>query len=143
VIPTVGCGIAGLAFLVGRSLLPRRGESDAKVLQAGSTAVAGVASNRRSAPRRAGNMVEVALWDGSDGPQMRAVVGDRSVGGLRLFLDEPIKTGKVLKVRPRSAPITTPWTDIIIRSCRLVDGQWEAGCQFQQTPSYSVLLLFG
>jgi hypothetical protein len=145
VIPGVGVVIALVAFLVGRSFLSsRRAATQAEVLTAASKeALQGVVSDRRSCHRRTGNAVEVALWDGSEEPHRHAFVQDRSVGGLRLLMDEPVDEGAVFKVRPRFAQVSTPWTTIIVKSCRPDQGQWEVRCQFEQTPTYNVLLLFG
>jgi hypothetical protein len=144
VIALVGIAIAGLTFLVGRWLVvhPKgvstsRPEVDSRLLKVVA------AADRRAAVRRSGNVVEVSLWDGSNTPQIRGLIQDRSTGGLRLLVDEPIEPGAVLKVRPRLAPITTPWTTVIIRDCQFDGGMWELRVQFQQTPPYNVLLLFG
>jgi hypothetical protein len=144
VIPVVGVAFAVLAFVLLRWMLVRSRPADEdEFTLASEHAFQGANSDRRAAPRRAGNVVEVSLWDGTDKPHVRGLVRDRSAGGLRLMLEEPVPEGIVLKVRPRFSPVTTPWTNVIIRSCRPDGGHWEVGCQFEQTPPYNILLLFG
>ena len=65
------------------------------------------------------------------------------MGGLCLVVEKPLEEGAVLKVRPRQAPQTAPWTAIEIRSCRADGGEWEVGCRFVKQPQWNDLLLFG
>jgi hypothetical protein len=142
-------GIGGLAcllaYVVGRCFLvarpaPPAAESEATL---GERFLHGLTRDRRCAPRRRGNTVEVLLSDGSDREPLHAWVLDRSIGGLCLLADQPVVKGTVLRVRPVRASAATPWTDITIRSCREDDGQYELGCQFHGTPNYSLMLMFG
>jgi hypothetical protein len=99
--------------------------------------------DRRSAPRRKGNRIEVFLTDDSKRTPVLGWVLDRSMGGLCLIVEKPLTEGSLLNVRPRQAPQTAPWTAIEIRSCRADDGQWEVGCRFIKPPQWNDLLLFG
>ena len=73
----------------------------------------------------------------------RALVLDRSVGGLRLAAEEDVAAGTRLVVLPANAPELTPWIEIEVRGSNLVDDSWELRCQFVKTPQWSILLLFG
>lgn len=106
--------------------------------------VQGSMTEQRKSYRRAGNLVQVlyARPENKNNPQ-RALVLDRSVGGLRLAAEEEIAIGTRLVVLPANAPEMTPWTEIEVRSSGLVDDSWELHCQFMKTPQWSILLLFG
>jgi hypothetical protein len=144
-IPVMGVAVAGLAFFAGRHWAGGRAHRTAHepppadpvdVFHQGSP------TERRAAPRRKGNNVEVLVAESPDGPPVHGWVADRSVGGLCLLLDQPVPQGTSLFVRPRSGS-GAPWTPVEIRSCRADKGQWEVGCRFVKTPQWNVLLLFG
>jgi hypothetical protein len=148
-IPAVGVAVACFAFVAGKLLLaPRRaapppapapppGPAPEDVFLHGST------RERRAAPRRRGNSVEVFFAPNPSQEPLPAWVVDRSVGGLCLTLEQPVKQGEVWHVRPRKAPDSTPWTAVEVRSCKPDEGTWEVGCRFLQTPQWNVMLLFG
>lgn len=151
-IPVIGALSASLAFLVGRRWFiaqpPRPAAAKPPAAPEGavklsSTVVKKVETDRRSAPRRKGNRIEVYLTDDSKRPPIMGWVVDRSMGGLCMIVEKPLPEGAVLNVRPRKAPQTAPWTPIEIRSCRADEGEWEVGCQFLKTPQWNDLLLFG
>jgi hypothetical protein len=152
IIPVIGVLVASLAFLMGRRWLVARpaaaknpGEEPERVLLSLAAARASQSpSDRRIAPRRkAGNRVEVYLADNPEAvPQLGWVI-DRSMGGLRLNVEEPLSEGTILNIRPRKAPQTTPWLAIEIRSCRSDGSIWEVGCCFVKPPQWNDLLLFG
>ncbi|HEV3235700.1 MAG TPA: PilZ domain-containing protein, partial [Gemmataceae bacterium] len=98
----------------------------------------------RAATRRGGNAVAVFIADPqrSDEPR-RGWVVDRSAGGLCIALDNPVEAGTVLRIRVCNAPVTVPWAEVEVKSCRKDGNQWEAGCKFVVIPSYNVLMLFG
>ena len=48
-----------------------------------------------------------------------------------------------MQVRAANAPETTPWVSVIVRSCRNAGQHFEVGCEFDRTPPWNVLLLFG
>lgn len=152
-IPIIGMLVTSLAYLMGRRWLVARParESD----DAAQTAVTPLLTmttvrkkeskpDRRSAPRRkAGCRVEVFLTDESKGPPLLGWVVDRSMGGLCLSVEEPLKEGTIFNVRPRKAPQTAPWLAIEVRSCRADGSVWEVGCRFVNAPQWNDLLLFG
>jgi hypothetical protein len=150
-IPVIGVLVASLAFLMGRrwfisqpaptAALPAEEQGRTKLDTV--TAKAKSKPERRAAPRRKGNQIEVLLADDSEREPMRGWVIDRSMGGLCLVVERPLTEGSVLSVRPRQAPQTAPWTAVEIRSCRAEEDQWEVGCRFVQTPQWNDLLLFG
>lgn len=153
-IPVIGMLVAGLAFLMGRRWLVARPEPP-KAMPAEPPSPTPLVTmmtlnpsqpqrDRRAAPRRkAGSRVEVYLTDDPKEPPIVAWVVDRSMGGLCLIVEKPLKEGSVLNVRPRQAPQTAPWTAIEIRSCRCDGDEWEIGCRFLKPPQWNDLLLFG
>src|SRR5262245_13523250 len=97
---------------------------------------------RREAPRtRRQVRVQITDADAKD-PPVIAWVTDCSLGGLCLSVKEQTNPGTVLSVRPASAPPGVPWVQVRVKSQRSFEGNWELGCQFVRTPSYSVVLMF-
>ena len=76
-------------------------------------------------------------------PHQQGYVLDRSVGGLCLMTPHAVPVGSVWKVRPCNAPRTTPPVRVEVKSCTAVNHEWKLGCQFEKTPSYAILLMFG
>jgi hypothetical protein len=105
--------------------------------------VEGSPSDQRKAFRRQGNVKEVFYKLGDDKVARQGVVLDRSVGGLRLGLDEEIVIGARLLLLPGGASEMIPWTEVEVRTCRQIDDSWETGCQFIKVPPWSILLMFG
>ena len=66
-----------------------------------------------------------------------------SVGGLCLLVEKALPEGTMWRVRACSAPDSTPWAEVEIKTCRPEKGDWEVGCRFVQTPTWAVLLHFG
>jgi hypothetical protein len=100
-------------------------------------------TERRQAPRRWGDPVQVVIWDGypSSNPA-RGWIVNRSAGGLGLSEAQPALEGALLSVRVAIAPETLPWTQVQVKSCIPVTGRWILGCQFVETPPREVLLMF-
>ena len=48
-----------------------------------------------------------------------------------------------LQVKAKHAPDNTPFVTVLVRSCRPNDDHFELGCEFEKTPPWNVLLLFG
>ena len=140
-LPAIALAVAGAAFVLGRRLL-----AAAPAAHAGGPdideALCGVNRERRAAPRRKGGCAEAELDDGAGGPPLYAWVLDRSTGGLCLLLDRPLATGAALNIRPRCGE-PLPWCAATVRSCKAAQGGWEAHVQFDRTPSWNVLALFG
>lgn len=100
--------------------------------------------DRRITLRREGQPVPVHLSSPAfHGETRQGWVLDRSTGGLRVGLESPVAPGTAMQLLAENAPDTTPWTTTIVRSCKPVDGHYELGCEFEQTPPWNVLLLFG
>lgn len=99
---------------------------------------------QRAAARRGGNAVAVFVSDPekTEEPQ-RGWVVDRSAGGLCVAVENPPELGSTLRIRVCNAPVTVPWAEMEVKSCRKEGNHWEAGCQFLITPSYNVMMLFG
>lgn len=101
-------------------------------------------ADRRGAVRRDGTVVRVILA----APGFRNGVGegfvlDRSTGGLRIAVTTPLQPGTVVQVRATNAPETVGFVGIQVRSCRKSGEFYELGCEFEKTPPWNVLLLFG
>jgi hypothetical protein len=140
----IGIVFGCFAFVLGRRFFtPRPGEPPPAEKPPEDVFVEGSTMERRAAPRRRGNSGEVFLAEASDKEKLPAWVLDRSVGGLCLSVDAPLPVGSVWQVRPRTAPETTPWTPVEVRTCRPDKGEWEVGCRFVKTPQFNVMLLFG
>lgn len=106
--------------------------------------VQGSRRERRCGIRRRGNPTTVLVaeeWE-KEG-KLEGVIQDRSTGGLGLELDCEVPVETILKVRPTSAPVTTPWVEVEVRNCRHLNGKYRVGCQFKRTPSWDVMLAFG
>jgi hypothetical protein len=98
--------------------------------------------DRRETPRtRRQVRVQITDADAKNSPAS-AWVSDCSLGGLCLSVKEETPVGTILSVRPASAPPGVPWVQIQVKSQRRFEANWELGCQFVRTPSYSVLLMF-
>lgn len=101
-------------------------------------------ADRRESVRREGQPVRVTLAatvfrNGvADG-----YVIDRSTGGLKIVAQVAVAPGSTLQVRAVDAPDTIGFVTLIVRSCRKADGHYEFGCEFEKTPPWNVLLLFG
>ena len=101
-------------------------------------------ADRREAVRRDGAAVRVVLASTtfrngvSDG-----FVLDRSTGGLRVAMSIAMAPGSTMQVRAINAPDTIGFVTVIVRSCRKNNEFYEIGCEFEKTPPWNVLLLFG
>lgn len=101
-------------------------------------------ADRRETVRREGAPVRVLLAS----PTFRngvadGFVVDRSTGGLRIAISTAVAPGSTMQVRAANAPDTIGFVTVIVRSCRKNTDFYEAGCEFEKTPPWNVLLLFG
>ncbi len=102
------------------------------------------AGDRRSSLRRGGQAVPVKVAAPLfRGGLIDGYVIDRSTGGLCIALSCAVPTGTILKVRAVHAPDTVDFVNVIVRNCRQNKEIYEVGCEFEQTPPWNVLLLFG
>lgn len=109
-----------------------------------SDAVGASAADRRNSLRRDGPAVEVVVMSPAfKGGSAPGYVIDRSTGGLRLALSTGMAAGATLQVKAKHAPDNTPFVTVLVRSCRPNDDHFELGCEFEKTPPWNVLLLFG
>lgn len=146
----VGCGVGLLALTI-FSMRPRKqpreaGASVSLLRPAGGDPAEDDVSlaNRRGTHRREGAPVKVLL----SSPAFRnktnsGYVVDRSTGGLRIAISTELAPGSAVQVKAEHAPETTPWVTVIVRNCRHAGQHYELGCEFDQTPPWNVLLLFG
>jgi hypothetical protein len=144
---TVACVILGIALFLGR----RRDRSRQSPFHAGLITRSSdwelpqkSYGNRRGSTRREGSPVKVTLSSPvfKNGVASGYVI-DRSTGGLRIALQLGYATGGTLLVRAVNAPDTIPWVTVIVRSCQPNGKHYELGCEFDKTPPWNVLLLFG
>jgi len=101
-------------------------------------------ADRRGAVRREGTVVRVKVA----APPFRNGLGegfvlDRSTGGLRIAVTTPLEPGIIVQVRATNAPETVGFVGVLVRSCRKNGEFYELGCEFEKTPPWNVLLLFG
>jgi hypothetical protein len=100
--------------------------------------------DRRMSHRRPGGSVPLLLSPSAYGLGGRAgVVLDRSTGGLRIASDVEVRSGQRLHVMAEVAPPGTPWVPVTVRNCTTERDRFVLGCQFETTPPWNVLLLFG
>ena len=71
------------------------------------------------------------------------LVVDRSTGGLKIIMRMAMVPGSLMQARAANAPDTVGFVGLVIRSCRPDGDQYLVGCEFEKTPPWNVLLLFG
>ena len=156
----VGGGVAAIVLtvlFVTNFTRPRRGLDVEKLVAVGSGGSAlqeekalnwappeQLYADRRDAVRREGTPVRVILAS----PTFRNGVNDgfvldRSTGGLRIASSIAMAPGSTLQVRAINAPDTIGFVTVIVRSSRKNTDYFELGCEFEKTPPWNVLLLFG
>ena len=101
-------------------------------------------ADRRGTVRRDGAPVRVLLSSTTfrNGVNDGYVV-DRSTGGLRILIQSALAPGSTLQVKAVNAPDTVGFVTLLVRSCRKNGDHFELGCEFEKTPPWNVLLLFG
>jgi hypothetical protein len=101
-------------------------------------------ADRREAIRREGTPVRVLLASPTFRNGMSdGFILDRSTGGLRVAMSIAMAPGSTIQVRAVNAPDTIGFVTVIVRSCRKNDDFFVIGCEFEKTPPWNVLLLFG
>ncbi|OAI55116.1 hypothetical protein AYO44_02970 [Planctomycetaceae bacterium SCGC AG-212-F19] len=101
-------------------------------------------SEQRTAVRRKGNPVPVLLSnDGATIEPFQGWVLDRSTGGLRILVDQPVGVGTVLSVRPSKTHGSFPWIQIKVRSCKPERTSYAIGVQFVVKPAWGEMQAFG
>ena len=101
-------------------------------------------ADRRSSIRREGFPVRVVLASGAfRNGVCEGYVIDRSTGGLKVAAQVAVAPGGTMQVRAADAPDNVGFVTLIVRSCRKNDDFYELGCEFEKTPPWNVLLLFG
>lgn len=153
-----GCVALLVLTFLGLNALVRRREFNPSKLAAGATSAVTEEkalswappeqsyADRRAAPRREGQPVRVLLAAATfrNGAGDGYVI-DRSTGGLKVATQTALPPGSLVQVRAVDAPDTIGFVTLIVRSCRKNNAQdyYELGCEFEQTPPWNVLLLFG
>jgi hypothetical protein len=152
----VGAAVAVLVlgFLCVNTALRRRKGLDPSKLATASSVLGEKALNwdpsepsyadRRGSIRREGQPVRVVLAASTfrSGAADGYVV-DRSTGGLKIAVQVAVAPGSLMQVRAADAPDTIGFVALIVRSCRKTEHHYELGCEFEKTPPWNVLLLFG
>jgi hypothetical protein len=101
---------------------------------------------RRRSIRRGGLPTPILVLDPKAGRKSKATeayVLDRSTGGLRLALENPVNVGSTLLAKPGNAPDGFEWVKVVVRNCREVGDYFEVGCQFETELELNRLLMFG
>ena len=150
----VGVSVALVAFLVGwfvinrrrarrRLLAARTGEWKDEMMPEDAFRY-GMGMARRRSVRLSGNQIPVHVSpDGSIEAPWEGWIVDRSQGGLRLRVPEPIPIGVVLRVRCLNASENLPWAEMQVKNAREKQEHWEVGCQFLTDPPMDVLRSLG
>ena len=98
---------------------------------------------RRSWPRRK-RTLQILIQDAAGEEQpIPAWVMDRSLGGLRLAIDQPIEEGTILRVRRTTAPADIPWVEVQVKRLERKENAWELGCQFTRSLPWDLIMQFG
>jgi hypothetical protein len=100
--------------------------------------------DRRNEPRRKGNPVSVQVSNSTHSSEpFQGWVVDRSSGGLRLLVDQEVKAGTVLSVRPTKSHPGFTWVQVKVKSCKPERSSFNLGCQFLRKLSWTELQVFG
>jgi hypothetical protein len=122
-----------------RGAFPAPAQSDTIVSSASTLSF----TERRQALRRWGDPIQTLIWDEYPANEpARGWIVNRSTGGLGLSAARPALEGSVLSVRITVAPEAIPWTRVQVKGCNPSAGRWILNCQFLETPSREVLLMF-
>lgn len=106
--------------------------------------VQGSQGEKRTSCRRRGKYLEIELTtDPGHGENIRGWVLDRSLGGLRLSVDQDWPAEAILAVRVLEKADSMPWLEVRVKYCKKASHGWELGCQFVKQPSWNLLLMFG
>jgi len=155
-IAIIGTATVGLAFILGRLVLPSRTTPPANPADGASPSplacsprqttdpiVLGSSQEHRYSIRRSGSVIEVGLADAEGEIEIgRGFVVGRSMGGLALEVDVRLDPGTVVSVRAGRAEQRSPWIQVEIVSCAGQENSWRVGCKFVRTPPWSTMLLF-
>jgi hypothetical protein len=98
---------------------------------------------KRAGRRRWGNPTQVNLTTSLERRRLNGTVINRSTGGLGIFVDQKIQPGTFVEVRPADAPRYVPSTEIEVKFCRKIRGQYLIGCQFLNEVPWNVRVWFG
>ena len=103
-----------------------------------------LSGDKRTSNRRQGGFVPLFLSSPAfAGGVCVGVVLDRSTGGLRIASEVEVRQGQTLQVMAEAAPPGTPWVPVTVRNCTKERNRFILGCEFETTPPWNVLHLFG
>ena len=126
-----------------RATLPARSTGDTVVSSSTTLLTPVTFTEKRQAPRRWGDPVQVLIWDGNPAIEpSRGWIVNRSAGGLGVSAGQPVLEGTALSVRVTAAPDSVGWTQLQVKSCVPSTGRWILGCQFLETPAREISLMF-
>src|SRR5437763_10756916 len=137
----VGVAVAIVAFLFGWFLINRRrarlrqlaaqGGEWKEVASPEDAFRYGMGMARRKSVRLSGNQIPVHVSpDGTLESAWEGWIVDRSQGGLRLRVPEPIPVGVVLRVRCLTGSEGLRWAEVHVTNTRAKDEARELGCPF-------------
>lgn len=147
--PAAGAAAALVIFVVGYFLIRDRRKPEAPPNLQRATEpdpfTHGSTGDRRQSARRTGSPLRILLKDPSEEKTIwEGIVTDRSIGGLRIMVQNSWPVNQVINVRVVDAPPTVPWLAVQVRRCtEMPDHMYEVGCQFIRTPPWAILLTFG
>ncbi len=137
VAPAIGVATAGIVLFTSRMLL-RRPAAQAALVPVDPFRVC--FTERRAAQRCPGKAVEVFIGGSDAVKATRALVLDRSLGGLCLDLKQDVPAGTVLSVRRFDPAHSSPWVPFRVRHCDKQAKGYRLGGQFVGAPTLSALL---
>jgi hypothetical protein len=146
-VPLAGAGPAVLILLLGRVALRKRRP---KVPLTNFTAPErdpfdyGSHSERRKSVRRVGKPIKVHLnYVNGEGKPFEGWITDRSIGGFGIMTYHPVEENSRLSVLVVDAPPMTPCVHVEVLRATADGSRWQLGCQYVNSPSWGVILLFG
>lgn len=104
------------------------------------------ADDRRTAQRRGGPTTPIRIAtapDAEPGRTEEGLVLDRAKRGLCFAAHGAYPVGATVFVRAVAAPKGSPWVAATVRNCRGRDDHYLIGCEFHDSLTWDVLLLFG
>lgn len=101
------------------------------------------ANDRRRTARRFGNPTPIRVRTSPGAEPHEGIVVDRTSRGLCFASERRYEVGNALFVLAVAAMPDIPSVAVTVRNCRERDGYFLIGCQFDHSPPWAVLLLFG
>ncbi len=145
----IGLGFGALALVLGQHVFARKKVPSkfpaASSAQDSKPKKESLHSEKREAYRRSGRYVQVEMCRelGKNCRISPGLVLDRSMGGIRISLEEDFPSGIKMYIRVANQKPPMPWQEIEVRHCKPAGNEYEMGAKFVNTLSYNLLVMFG